>query len=114
MDKKVCPECNFEIIGRKDKKFCSDQCRNTYNNRLNKDPNKHIRRINRILRKNRRILEGSISRGVEEMQHAELRALGFDFLYYTHTKKGKSAAVIYYCYDYGYSIRKDGRVVLVF
>ena len=35
--KKQCPECEDPIIGRTDKKFCSDGCRNSYNNRVNKD-----------------------------------------------------------------------------
>ena len=30
---KVCPECGEKIIGRVDKKFCSDYCRNAFNNK---------------------------------------------------------------------------------
>ena len=37
MSSKQCPECGEKIVGRTDKKFCSDGCRNTYNNRMNKD-----------------------------------------------------------------------------
>lgn len=37
---KNCPECGDKIIGRADKKFCSDACRNAYNNALNKDSKK--------------------------------------------------------------------------
>ena len=54
---KLCPECGDKIIGRADKKFCSDSCRNTYNNALNKDSKNLIRNINNSLRKNYRILE---------------------------------------------------------
>ena len=43
-----CPECGDKIIGRVDKKFCSDQCRNTYNNRLNSDASNTVRNINNI------------------------------------------------------------------
>ena len=56
MEKK-CPECGEKIIGREDKKFCSDYCRNAFNNRLNKDSKNLIRNINNRLRKNYRILE---------------------------------------------------------
>jgi len=31
--------CERELHGRSDQKFCSDQCRNTYNNSLNADNN---------------------------------------------------------------------------
>ena len=57
MDVRECKECKHKLSGRKDQKFCSDYCRNTFNNRLNEDANAYVRRINAILRKNRRILE---------------------------------------------------------
>jgi predicted nucleic acid-binding Zn ribbon protein len=43
---KNCPECGEKIIGRIDKIFCSDQCRNTYNNRQNRASTNLIRKIN--------------------------------------------------------------------
>jgi hypothetical protein len=52
-----CLECEEKLIGRRDKKFCSDYCRNAYNNRQNSDANSLVRNINNTLRKNRRILE---------------------------------------------------------
>lgn len=33
-DRRVCPVCGEKITGRIDKKFCSDDCRSFYNNRL--------------------------------------------------------------------------------
>ena len=56
MESRKCLECNEDLIGRKDQKFCCDYCRNTFNNRLNEDVNANVRRINRILKKNRRII----------------------------------------------------------
>ena len=53
---KVCLECGEKIVGREDKKFCSDGCRNAYNNKMNKDSNNLMRNINNKLRKNYRIL----------------------------------------------------------
>ena len=40
---KQCLECGTAIRGRADKKFCSDQCRNQYNNTLNRDANNYVR-----------------------------------------------------------------------
>jgi predicted nucleic acid-binding Zn ribbon protein len=48
---KNCPECGEKIIGRIDKIFCSDQCRNTYNNRQNRASTNLIRKINSKLQK---------------------------------------------------------------
>ncbi|MBC7863150.1 MAG: DUF2116 family Zn-ribbon domain-containing protein, partial [Bacteroidia bacterium] len=42
---KKCPECGESYLGRVDKKFCSDQCRNTYNNRHNADGTNQVRNI---------------------------------------------------------------------
>ena len=53
---KNCLECGEQLIGRVDKKFCSDYCRNTYNNKINKDSKNLIRNINNRLRKNYRLL----------------------------------------------------------
>ena len=48
---KECLECGTKLMGRADKKFCNDQCRNSYNNNINKDANEYVRRVNVILRK---------------------------------------------------------------
>ena len=53
---KVCLECGEKIVGREDKKFCSDGCRNAYNNKINKDSTNYMRNINNKLRKYYRIL----------------------------------------------------------
>jgi len=53
---KECLECKIEIEGRIDKKFCSDYCRNSYNNKVNKDSKNLIRNTNNRLRKNYKIL----------------------------------------------------------
>ena len=39
---KTCLECNEKLIGRADKKFCNDYCRNAFNNNLNKNYNVKI------------------------------------------------------------------------
>jgi len=53
---KACLECSEKIVGREDKKFCSDGCRNAYNNKINKDSNNFMRNVNNRLRRNYRIL----------------------------------------------------------
>ena len=81
MSSKQCPECGDKIIGRTDKKFCSDGCRNTYNNRMNKDQKNLMRNINNRLRKNWRILEQLNPDHKTKKSRAQLIALGFDFNY---------------------------------
>ena len=43
MNLKKCPVCDTGFTGRSDKKFCSDHCRNAFNNKLNACTQKEIR-----------------------------------------------------------------------
>ncbi len=56
MEKK-CLSCGETLIGRADKKFCNDSCRNNYHHNQNRDQINFIRNINNILKKNRAILK---------------------------------------------------------
>lgn len=102
MEEKVCLECKTKIFGRVDKKFCSDQCRNAYNNKLNSNGTNYIRNVNNILRKNRRILTDLNPNGKSKTHRNKLAEKGFDFNYFTNTYTTKAGTVYYFCYDYGY------------
>jgi hypothetical protein len=101
MDKK-CPECGEAIKGRVDKRFCSDLCRNSYNNRSNSDTNNYMRNINNILRKNRRILEALNPDGKIKISKEKLSSKGFNFNYHTNTYLTKNGNQYFFCYEYGY------------
>lgn len=100
---KYCLECGEKIVGRSDKKFCSDLCRNAYNNKLNADANNLVRNINNTLRKNRRILEDICREDdkVKTSKNALLRE-GLDFGYFTHLRTTQKGATYYFVYEYGY------------
>ena len=107
-EEKVCLECGEKIKGRADKKFCSDQCRSAYNNKLNSDETSYMRNVNNILRKNRRILLDLNPDGKNRVSREKLRTKGFDFNYFTSTYTTKEGAQYYYCYEQGYlPIEKD-------
>ncbi|MFO8021397.1 MAG: hypothetical protein R6U65_02935 [Perlabentimonas sp.] len=111
---RTCPECGDEIIGRADKKFCSDQCRNTYNNKLNSDESNTVRNINNILRKNRRILkELNKESGKTIVAKELLLTKGFNFTYHTHTYTTKRGDIYFYCYEQGYLFLKDKNLYLL-
>ena len=102
MKKRKCIECGYEFFGRSDKKFCSDQCRNTYNNKLKRDVNNYVRNINNTLRKNRRILESLNPKGKAKVHKNKLMLNGFNFDYFTNVYKTKSGKIYYFCYEQGY------------
>lgn len=102
MKKRQCLECETEIIGRKDKKFCDADCRSSYNNRLNSNVNNLMRNINNILRKNRRILAELNPSGMNKVHRDKLIEKGFQFNYCTNIYRTKAGKVYHFCYDYGY------------
>lgn len=102
MEKKKCLECNEPIIGRVDKKFCNDMCRNAYNNKINSDSTNLVRNINNILRRNRRILEELNPENKTKVHRDKLVDKGFDFKYFTNVLKTQKGSVYYFCYEYGY------------
>jgi len=111
---KICPECGEKIIGRVDKKFCSDQCRNTYNNRLNSDASNTVRNINNILRKNRRILQELNKQSGKTMVAKDmLLSKGFNFTYITHTYTTKKGDIYQFCYEQGYLFLEDKNLYLL-
>ena len=99
---KRCLECGEKIIGRADKKYCSDQCRVSHNNRLNSNETNYMRNVNNILRKNRRILIELNTTGKTRVSRDRLAEKGFDFNYFTGTYTTKEGATYHYCYEQGY------------
>ncbi|MAZ27792.1 MAG: hypothetical protein CL868_12045 [Cytophagaceae bacterium] len=99
---KACPECGDKIIGRADKKFCSDSCRNSHNNRQNRDSKNLMRNINNKLRKNYRILETLNPEDKTKVIQSKLADAGFDFNYFTSIYTTKKGTVYYFVYDQGY------------
>lgn len=106
-------ECGTSFHGRTDKKFCSDQCRTAYNNRLNSDSSRFIRNVNNALRKNRRILTELNPTGKASVPRVKLEADGFNFHYYTSVYTTKEGRTYYYCYDQGYLSLDKQYVLLV-
>ena len=99
---KACLECGDKIVGREDKKFCSDGCRNAYNNKINKDSNNFMRTINNRLRKNYRILSELNTDGKSKTTKHKLLSKGFDFEYFTNILQTKTGNTYYFLYDQGY------------
>ena len=109
----VCLECGEKFTGRSDKKFCGDQCRSAYNNKLNSDSSNFVRNINNTLRKNRRILEGLNPTGKSRVHRDELLERGFKFSYFTNEYITKAGKVYRFCYDQGYLELENNFLALV-
>lgn len=102
MEAKTCAECGEPILGRSDKKFCSDYCRNAFNNKVNRDAKNLIRNTNNHLRKNYKILSELNISGKTTLPKSKLNDLQFDFNLFTSIYTTKNGNIYYYVYDQGY------------
>ncbi len=110
---KNCLECGDAFVGREDKKFCCDGCRNSFNNKINKDSNNFMRNINNTLRKNYRILSEINTDRKTKTTKSQLLKKGFDFEFYTNQFQTKSGKTYYFVYNQGYLYLDKQLFVLV-
>lgn len=113
MEKRACSECGESFHGRADKKFCSDMCRNAFNNKSNSVSSAFVKSINIIIKKNRKIIEELLPEETAKVSQQKLIDKGFNFNYHTTiitTKTGKSYI---FCYEYGYLAIENNYYLLV-
>lgn len=96
-------ECGARLIGRVDKKFCNDYCRNIYHNKENRDDSAHVRLVNSILKRNRNILKNMNPSGKSKVKKQELISNSFNFKYFTNIYRTKDKRVYYFVYEHGYT-----------
>jgi len=116
MEERVCPDCGEKIRGRSDKKFCSDACRNSWNNKQNAASNNYVRNINNALSKNRRILAGFLvghEDGKARVSQKKLLSKGFQLDFITSVYTTKTGSQYHFCYEYGYLKLDDDFYMLV-
>src|ERR1700754_3821278 len=97
----VCIYCGKPIkSGRSDKKFCDAGCKDAYYNELKTNEHQEVKKIDAILKKNRRILKSILGTAKEEIvTRDELLKKGFDFDYHTHKSTSKIKGHQYlFCY----------------
>jgi predicted nucleic acid-binding Zn ribbon protein len=113
MEERACPECGKPVFGRIDKKFCSDACRNAFNNKANAPRTNHMRNVNNILARNRRILKELNPNGKMKTHKDKLLKKGFDFEYFTNQYLTKNGDTYHFVYEQGYLMLEEGFVLLV-
>jgi hypothetical protein len=109
MEKKNCAECGKTLVGRSDKKFCDAYCRNSYNNKVKREDEKYIQEVNRIIRRNRRILKHLCPEGKSVVRKEILDQLGYKYNHFSGIYRTK-LGTYYFCYDYGMSPFKENSV----
>ena len=113
MEKKNCLECEDPLKGRTDKKFCSDYCRNSFNNKVNKEIKNLVRNINNRLKKNYKILSELNVSGKTKVSRTKLYDKGFDFQLFTSIYQTKTGNNYFYIYDEGYLLLENDTYLLI-
>lgn len=112
-NQRFCLECGEPLSGRRDKKFCGDQCRNNYNNRRYSESGTLIRKINNILKKNYLIFSELNPIGITTLPRQKLIEKGFNFNYFTSFYVTREGKTYFYLYDRGYLPLEKDLVMLV-
>lgn len=98
---KNCVLCGKALLGRADKKYCGEYCRNTYNNKLNKQSNMAMRSAQHILSKNRKILREIVGESkVAKIHPSVLIDKGYHFDYLTCIRKYNGGEEHKYCFEF--------------
>lgn len=107
-----CLWCGAALRGRSDKKFCSVNCRNTYNNKKADSITRLVKITNHALRKNRNILaelyQSSLTENIVSKEILQYK--GFQFRYHTETIKEKDRPPLYVLYDFSYQVLGKNQV----
>lgn len=108
-----CVQCEQELRGRIDKRFCSDSCRTQYHNEANRTRNQRYNRVHRGLKKNYTILKTFAKTGKSKLQLRELILLGFETTKVTGVKFAKSGKITFELYDLNYRISDKNQLEFV-
>ena len=105
-----CLNCKKSLTGRRDKKFCDNQCKAEYHNSNKTYGELYISGIQSITRHNRRILKTLCPEGKSTVRKEVLDQMGFDYRHFSGLHKTKNR-LYYLIYDYAFSPIHDEKGV---
>ena len=110
---RACDYCGEVLRGRADKRFCNGECRNGFHNHHAAIEDAFMRKVNKVLRRNRRILAALTPDGKNYATRTRLDDRGFSFKYCTHTSPSREGQQYTWVYEYGYLEIKPNYFMLV-
>jgi hypothetical protein len=110
-----CKICNARLIGRSDKKFCSERCKNYYHVNLRKVTVIAVKEIDGILHRNRAILLEILGKNLmqKKVQRFVLDKKKFNFKYQTHSYINSKNKTMFWVYDFGWMSFSNDDVLIV-
>jgi hypothetical protein len=115
MKKRKCEQCKKEFLGRSDKRFCSLTCKNKFNYDVKKKTKDYAKGIDKILHRNRVILQTLMGEKRKKMMidRLELEETGFNFTYMTRTYLNSLGKRYYYVYDFAWMEFSTQEILIV-
>lgn len=115
MQKPTCISCGKTFIGRTDKKYCSQACKNTFNYQRRSNTKSATKTIDTILHKNREILEVIMGPKRKRMKisKTELTKMGFQSEYITGFYINSQDKMYRYVYDFAWMEFTGEKVMIV-
>lgn len=110
-----CKICKKKISGRSDKIFCSINCKNYYHLKLREATALKVRKLDKILHRNRSILLEIMGKKNEKLKvpRLTLEDKKFQFKYHTHYHINSAGKIMHFVYDFGWMDFSDDEVLLV-
>lgn len=116
---KLCANCGDTFIqSRTDKKFCTDACRIDYNNTVKLEKRISLptfaKTIPKIILHNYKILRQVNPEGIKTtVSRTKLESMGFNPRYITSFYKTQKGNIYSFCFDQGFLVINDDKVLLV-
>jgi hypothetical protein len=108
MNQTLCKDCGNPLKGRADRKFCSDACRSNFNNRRYAREKGSFRQVERILHKNRNLLQETWEVKKEHpFRISELASKGFNPRFFTSMESNQYELNYRVCYDIGFHLNEE-------
>jgi len=108
-----CLACGATMAGRIDKRFCDDACRSGYHNQKYREQDSFVLKINKILKRNRKILAVCHDHNPQPVSIQKLLEEGFLFGYCTEIEAIKGKGHVCFCYEYGYRTLNKTQVEVI-
>jgi len=110
-----CKICSKQLVGRKDKLFCSIRCKNYYHTNLRRVTFEASLKIDEILHRNRSILLEIMgkNRTQKQVNRLILERKKFRFNYLTHYHINKAGKTFHWIYDFAWMSFSDDSILVV-
>lgn len=110
-----CKICKTTIVGRKDKIFCSTDCKNYYHVNLRRATFHQVKELDKVLHRNRSILLELLGKNgtQKKVKRLVLVKKKFQFKYGTHFHFNSQGKMYHHVYDFAWMEFSDDEILIV-